>query len=218
MPTEKPGWGSNAGRLRNLVLSDAILTNEGLKSIDVVPCWVFVLPLLAIAKGPPRLLLLLASFLEAFDLGHEHVFLLLGALNARDAVLCDKRLENSDFVACWVVILILLLVAERPPGLLLLFTRALERLDFIDELLFNKMFRLGALNALDSVIIEEGLENVLLVQCWVSLLQFLTITESPPGLLILFTGALEFLDLVDEIVLHKIASTAPASFASFALA
>lgn len=203
-------------RLRNLVPSDAILTTEGLKRIDVVPYWVFVRRLLAIAKGPPSLLLLLASFLEAFDLGHEHVFLFLGALNAWDAVLYNKRFENSDFVACWVVILTLLLFAERPPGLLLLFTRALEGLDLIDELLFNKMFRLGALNALDSMISEEGLENVLLVQCWVSLLAFLTITESPPGLLIFFTGALEFLDLVDEFVLHKTASTAPASFASFA--
>jgi len=197
--------------------SEAVCIYEGLQNGNFVQYWVSLLARLIFAISPPSLLLILARFLEAFDFGHETGFLLLCALlNKLDAMLCEKGLENIHFVACWVSILALLGITESPPGLLPLFTGSLECLDLDDDFAFCKILLRGALNTLDAMLCEKGLEKTFFVPCRISA-RTLTISERPPYLLILFAGPLEILDLADEFALNLIAREA-IFLASFALA
>merc|ERR1719491_152868 len=200
----------NPGAYCNALCSDALLRDEGLENVDIIQCWVMLWLALCLrgAIGPPSLLFILARLLETFDFGHKNVLLLLCALNTLDAMLCTKGLKNAQIIQGWISFLTLLVIAEGPPGLFLLFTLSLEGLYLVDKFALSKI-----VSDLNAMFCEKGLENICFVACWVSILFWLTIAEGPPGLLLLLAGSLEILDLANEFILNKIAGAALAPLA-----
>jgi len=69
---------------------------------------------------------------------------------------------------------------------------SLEGLDLDDDFAVCKILLRGALNTVDAMLCETGLEKTFFVPCQISA-RTLTISERPPYLLILVAGALEIL-------------------------